>query len=236
MLLEIKNLKAGYSNVEVLGGISLTLEEGEIVGLIGPNGAGKSTILKSVFSLVQKTGGQIYWRGEDITNLPTHVLLGKGIGFVPQGRLVFPTLTVLENLEMGGYILEHKETLARNLEFAFRHFLVLRRKAKTLAGLLSGGEQQMLAIARGLMTTPKLLMLDEPSLGLAPKIVKEVFSKINEINEKHKTAILVVEHNIKSLLQIAGRVYVLDKGKVVAAGTAKKIAESDILERVFLGQ
>src|SRR3989344_1421929 len=181
MLLEIKNLKAGYGDREVLRDVSLGVNEGEIIALIGPNGAGKSTVLKSIAGLTTKTEGKIFWKGQNITKLPTHALLEEGIGFVPQGRLVFPSLTVLENLEMGGYLLNHKETLEKNLENVFRYFPALRNRSKIPAGSLSGGEQQMLAIGRALMMTPELLMLDEPSLGLSPKITGEVFEKLKEI-------------------------------------------------------
>lgn len=178
---------------------------------MGPNGAGKSTILKTIFGLATIDSGEVFWQGQSFTPV-SHEVVKRGISFVPQGRRVFRHLTVLENLEIGGFGLgrsEREERINNVLEL----FPALKGKLKAKSGTLSGGQQQMLAIARGLMTDPKVLLLDEPSLGLAPKVVKEVFAKIKEINERRKTAVIVVEHNIKSLVEISNRVYVLNKGK-----------------------
>lgn len=214
--------------------VNITIDEGEIVALMGPNGAGKSTVLKAIFGLAPLHAGKIFWHEKPLVPVSHHVV-HMGISFVPQGRRVFTRLTVEENLEMGGFVVRDKKELNERKEEVMELFPVLRRKRKNKSGALSGGEQQMLALARGLMTDPKVLLLDEPSLGLAPKIVKEVFAKIQEINERHKTAIMVVEHNIKSLLEVTNRAYVLDKGKVVAEDTARTILDSGILDKVFLG-
>ena len=245
-LLQLKNISVHYGGVKALDGVNFELDEGEIVALMGPNGAGKSTILKAIFGLAPidspclpdrqaAGGGQIFWHGKILKPVP-HQVVGLGISFVPQGRRVFSHLTVAENLEMGGFAVKDKKELRRRMTEVIETFPVLGRKQKMKSGALSGGEQQMLALARGLMTDPKVLLLDEPSLGLAPKIVKEVFAKIKDINERHKTAIVIVEHNIKSLLEIVHRGYVLDKGKVVAEDTASRLLKSDILEKVFLGK
>ncbi len=234
-LLKLSDLHVHYGGVRALDGVDVSLDEGEIVALMGPNGAGKSTILKAIFGLAPISSGSVRWHEKEFKPV-SHEVVGMGISFVPQGRRVFTHLTAEENLEMGGFVVKDKKELKRRMSEVMETFPVLKHKRKHKSGALSGGEQQMLALARGLMTDPKVLLLDEPSLGLAPKIVKEVFRKIKEINEKHRTAIMVVEHNIKSLLEVASRAYVLDKGKVVAEGPSKKIGESDILEKVFTGK
>lgn len=235
ILLQLQNISVHYGGVKALDSVDIAIDEGEIVALIGPNGAGKSTILKTIFGLAPIHSGKILWHEKEIKPV-SHEAVQRGIAFVPQGRRVFSHLTVEENLEIGGFIVSDKKELRRRIAEVMETFPVLKQKRKAKAGTLSGGQQQMLALARGLMTEPKILLLDEPSLGLAPKIIKEVFAKIKEINEKHKTAIMVVEHNIKSLLSIASRVYVLDKGKVVAQGNLQKLLESNILEKVFVGK
>lgn len=234
-LLQLDKISVSYGGVHALSGVDISLNEGEIVALIGPNGAGKSTALKAMFGLAPIASGRVLWHGTGIRPVP-HEVVARGIAFVPQGRRVFTRLTVEENLEIGGFVVQNKKELKRRIEEAMELFPALRRKRKAKSGTLSGGEQQMLAVARGLMVDPKVLLLDEPSLGLAPKIVKEVFAKIREINERHKTAIIVVEHNIKSLLGIAHRAYVLDKGEVVAHESSQNLLGSDILEKVFTGE
>lgn len=234
-LLQLHNISVRYGGVKALDGVDISIDEGEIVALMGPNGAGKSTILKTIFGLAPIHFGKVLWHEKEIKPV-SHEVVQRGISFVPQGRRVFSHLTIEENLEIGGFIVSDKKGLKRRIAEVMETFPVLKQKRKAKAETLSGGQQQMLALARGLMTEPKVLLLDEPSLGLAPKIVKEVFSKIKEINEKHKTAILVVEHNIKSLLDIASRGYVLDKGKVVAKDASQKLLESGILEKVFMGK
>lgn len=234
-LLQLNNVSVHYGGVRALDGVDVLLDEGEIVALMGPNGAGKSTILKTIFGLAPIHSGKVLWHEKEIKPV-SHEVVQRGISFVPQGRRVFSHLTIEENLEVGGFIVSDKKELKRRIAEVMETFPVLKQRRKTKAGTLSGGQQQMLALARGLMTEPKVLLLDEPSLGLAPKIVKEVFAKIKEINEKHKTAILVVEHNIKSLFDIASHGYVLDKGKVVAKDASQKLLESGILEKVFMGK
>ena len=234
-LLQLQNISVHYGGVKALDGVDVALDEGEIVALMGPNGAGKSTILKTIFGLAPIHSGRVLWHEKEIEPV-SYEVVQRGISFVPQGRRVFGNLTVEENLEIGGFIVGDKKELKRRIAEVMETFPMLKQKRKAKAGTLSGGQQQMLALARGLMTEPRILLLDEPSLGLAPKIVREVFLKIKEVNEKHKTAIMVVEHNIKSLLNIASRGYVLDKGKVVVKDVSRKLLESGVLEKVFAGK
>lgn len=235
IILELNDARATYGGVVALDGATVSLARNEIVALMGPNGAGKSTVLKAVFGLVPVSHGEVRWHGEKIHPV-AHEMVERGVSFVPQGRRVFAHLTVEENLEMGGFTVKGRSELARRVHEVMELFSVLRTKRKRFAGELSGGEQQMVALARGLITRPEALLLDEPSLGLAPKIVKEVFQKIKEINERHGTAIFVVEHNIKSLLSIVNRAYVLEKGRVVNEGTPAALQKDGILEEVFLGK
>jgi branched-chain amino acid transport system ATP-binding protein len=235
ILLQLKNIHVHFGGVKALDGVNISIDESEVVALMGPNGAGKSTILKTIFGLVQADEGQILWHEQPLAPV-SYEVVQLGIAFVPQGRRVFSHLTVEENLEIGGYIIKNKKELGRRREEILELFPALKGKRKIKSGHLSGGQQQMLAIGRGLMVDPKVLLLDEPSLGLAPKIVKEVFAKIKEINLRHKTAIVIVEHNLKSLLEIVDRAYVLDKGRVAACDTGQAIIKSDILEKVFLGK
>jgi len=234
-LLNLKNIKVHYGGVKALDGVAINLDEGEIVALMGPNGAGKSTVLKALFGLAPIEAGQIFWHGQKI--IPkSHEMVERGISFVPQGRQVFKSLTVYENLEMGGYFINSRDILKSRIDGVLDIFPDLNKKLKENAGNLSGGQQQMLAIARGLISDPKVLLLDEPSLGLAPKVVKEVFAKIKEINERRQTAIMIVEHNLHSVLSIVDRAYLLDKGKIVVEDIPDEIINSGILEKVFLGK
>ncbi len=232
-LLEIKNLSAGYAGSTVLRNVSLEVAEGDMVALIGPNGAGKTTVLKSIIGLTRKTSGSIFFRGKNITDLPTHTFLEEGIGFVPQGRLVFPSLTVRENLEMGGYLLAHKEALEKNIDSVLHYFPQLKEKMHTRAGSLSGGQQQMAAIGRALMMSPGLLMLDEPSLGLSPKITQEVFEKLKEINAGG-TAVMIVEQNVRLVLRYAHRGYLLTAGQVKFSGTAGELSDDRRMREAYL--
>lgn len=234
-LLKLQDIHVHYGGVKALSGASVSLDEGEIVALMGPNGAGKSTILKSIFGLIPISEGKIRWHEKAIHPVP-HEMVAEGVAFVPQGRRVFKHLTVRENLEIGGFVVRDRNVLQERTHEVLEFFPTLKAKLKAKSGTLSGGQQQMLAIARALVTRPSVLLLDEPSLGLAPKIVKEVFAKIKEINERHKTAIFVVEHNLTSLLHIVDRAYVLDKGTVIAEGKPDAIIASGILEKVFLGK
>jgi branched-chain amino acid transport system ATP-binding protein len=235
ILLKIDDVHVHYGGVKALDGASIAVDEGEIVALMGPNGAGKSTALKAIFGLVPIISGRILWHENEVRPV-SHEMVERGVSFVPQGRRVFKHLTVKENLEVGGYAIKDQKETRKRIEDILDLFPMLRNKLKNKSGSLSGGQQQMLALARGLIIDPKVLLLDEPSLGLAPKIVKEIFQKIKEINEKRKTAIVVVEHNIKSLLEITQRAYVLDKGKIVFSDSPKNIMDSNILEKVFLGR
>ncbi len=222
-----------YGGITALDGATIKIDEGEIVALMGPNGAGKSTVLKSIYGLAPLAEGEVLWHGQKLSPVP-HQMAGRGIAYVPQGRQVFKNLSVLENLELGGYALKNRADLKVNIESVLKIFPVLREKLSQKAGLLSGGQQQMLTIARGLVSDPKVLLLDEPSLGLSPKIVKEVFALVKEINTIRKIAILVVEHSIKSVLEITNRAYVLSRGKVAIEKADGEVLGSDALERVFL--
>lgn len=235
ILLQLKNVSVHYGGVKALDGVDVSFDEGEIVALMGPNGAGKSTILKAIFGLAPIHAGEILWHNNSISPV-SYEMVERGIAFVPQGRRVFSSLTVEENLEIGGFVVKNQKELKRRVAETMELFPILKQKRNAKSGTLSGGQQQMLALARGLMVDPKVLLLDEPSMGLAPKAVKEIIAKIKEINEKHKMAVVIVEHNLKSVLEIAHRAYILDKGKVVAENTPKNIIESDILEKVFMGR
>ncbi|MCK4387013.1 MAG: ABC transporter ATP-binding protein [Candidatus Pacebacteria bacterium] len=235
ILLQLKNISVQYGGVKALDGVDVALDEGEIVALMGPNGAGKSTILKTIFGLAPIRTGQLLWREQAILPVP-HQMVRRGAAFVPQGRRVFRNLTVKENLEIGAFAVKDKKIIKQRIERILELFPDLKKKLELKSRALSGGQQQMLAFARGLMTDPKVLLLDEPSLGLSPKIVKEVFVKIKEINTQRRTAILVVEHNIKSLLEVADRTYVLDKGKIVTEGDSRQLLKNDIIKKVFLGK
>lgn len=237
ILLELKDVSVAYGGVKALDTVTVHFREGEVVALMGPNGAGKSTVLKAMFGLAPveaSADGGVMWRGKNIVPVPHH-MVPLGVTFVPQGKRVFGRLTVRENLEIGGISIGDKTVLKKRVEEVLDLFPALRAKMNQRSRELSGGQQQMVAIARGLITDPKILLLDEPSLGLAPKVVKEVFEKIKEVNQKRGTAIIVVEHNLKSLLPLVDRAYVLDKGKIVAEGKGDHIVESGIFQKVFLG-
>ena len=235
MILELVDISVRYGQVRALTEVSLGVGEGEIVAVMGPNGAGKSTVLKAVMGLAPVVDGHVNWRQSRLT-APTHEIVREGIAFVPQGRRVFTHLTIEENLEMGCLYLGDAAEKQRRLGTVLDLFPVLYEKRRDLASQMSGGQQQMLALGRGLMAGPDVLLLDEPTLGLAPIVVKEVFQKVAEISEKLKTTIMVVEHNIKGVLDIVDRAYVLDMGRVVHDGTPESIQETDILTQVFLGK
>lgn len=232
-MLKLISLKAGYGSMEILHGTSIEILPGEIVALIGPNGAGKSTLLKSIFNLTDVNSGQIIFKGKDITKLPTYELICEGVSFVPQGRQVFSDMTVLENLEMGAFIFKDKELIKRNIKDVFDKFPSLKEKQRDNASTLSGGQQQMLSIARALIQNPQLLLLDEPSLGLSPKVMKEIFAKIVEINSEG-VAIVIVEQNAKQALEIAHRTYVLENGTVVMEG-GKELLQNKKINEVYFG-
>jgi branched-chain amino acid transport system ATP-binding protein len=232
-MLIAKDLTAGYKSIEVIKDINFEIKPGEIVAIIGPNGAGKSTFLKSIFNLAEVYSGRIYFKDKDITDLETHDLIYYGISYVPQGRLVFSNMTVLENLEMGAFIFDDKDLIKNNLEHVYREFPVLKRKKDELAGNLSGGEQQMLAIARALMQSPELLLLDEPSLGLAPKVVSEIFEKVLKLKSEG-ISIIIVEQNAKKAVEIADRTYIFEDGKIALEG-GKEILKDPRIKEIYFG-
>jgi len=232
-MLTISNLKSGYNGMKILHGIDLEVKPKEIVALIGPNGAGKSTVLKSIFNLCEIYSGKIIFKNKNITKMPTYQLIYEGISYVPQGRQVFSNLTVKENLEMGAFIMGGRQLIERNIEDVFKKFPILKERKNELALNLSGGEQQMLAIGRALIQDPELLLLDEPSLGLAPKVMKEIFEKIKEIN-KEGVSIIIVEQNAKKAVEIADKTYILEDGKVALKG-GKEILEDKRIKDIYFG-
>lgn len=234
MLLEIRDLHVYYGSIHALKGIDLEVAEGEIVTLIGANGAGKSTTLKTVSGLLRPQKGQIRYRGEAISHLPSHRIVALGISQVPEGRRIFANLTVRENLEMGAYLRRDRRGVAEDLDRVYTLFPRLKERQKQVAGTLSGGEQQMLAIGRGLMAHPTLLLLDEPSMGLAPLLVKEIFAIIREINAAG-TTILLVEQNAHMALSVAHRAYVLETGRIVLGGRAQELACNEQVRKAYLG-
>ena len=233
-MLEIKDLEVGFGGITALKGISLSVAEGEIVTLIGANGAGKTTTLCTVSGLVRPRAGKILVDGQDVTRLSAQARVKRGLVQVPEGRRVFPQMSVLENLELGAYLRKDAKAVASDLDDVFARFPRLADRRKQHAGTLSGGEQQMLAIGRALMSRPQILLLDEPSMGLAPLLVQEIFSIVSEINDGG-TTVLLVEQNANMALQIAHRGYVLETGKIVLAGTAAELTSTDEVKRAYLG-
>jgi branched-chain amino acid transport system ATP-binding protein len=232
-LLEIKKLESWYDKVQILHGVDLTVEKGEIVSIIGPNGAGKSTVLKNIFGLIKKRKGNIIFNTNNISKMKPNNIVKHGISYVPQGRSIFPSLTVLENLEMGAYIRNDKN-IEKDINYVYDKFPILEKRKKQKAGLLSGGEQQMVSIARALMLKPKLLLMDEPSLGLSPQVKADIFKKIQEINESGVT-ILIVEQNARMSLKMSDRAYVLELGKNKLEGPASKLANDKRVQHLYLG-
>jgi len=234
VLLEVRNLTVYYDTVLALDDISLNISKGEIVAMIGPNGAGKSTALKAICGLVKPKSGEVLFRGENINGKQPYQLVEKGLCLVPEGRRVFASMSILENLEMGSYTRSHKRILQEYIDKVFSIFPLLKERQRQRAGTLSSGEQQMLAIGRALMLKPKLLLLDEPSLGLSPNYVNTVFEKIKEIN-KDGTTILLVEQNARMALEYADRGYVFEIGKIAFEDKAKNLLENDKVRKSFLG-
>ena len=233
-MLEIKDLEVGFGGITALKGMSLSVAEGEIVTLIGANGAGKTTTLRTVSGLVRPRAGKILVDGQDVTRLSAQARVKRGLVQVPEGRRVFPQMSVLENLELGAYLRKDAKAVASDLDDVFARFPRLADRRKQHAGTLSGGEQQMLAIGRALMSRPQILLLDEPSMGLAPLLVQEIFSIVSEINAGG-TTVLLVEQNANMALQVADRGYVLETGRIVLAGTAAELTSTDEVKRAYLG-
>jgi branched-chain amino acid transport system ATP-binding protein len=235
MMLELKGVSSGYGAIEALKSIDIRIEKGEIVTLIGANGAGKSTTLRSITGLVTPTRGDVVFEGKKLNGTPTHKITALGISMVPEGRAIFANLTVLENLEMGAYLQKDRSKNASNLERVFTLFPRLKERRKQSGGTLSGGEQQMLAIGRALMAQPRLLLLDEPSLGLAPLLVHAIFGAIDTIN-KEGTTILLVEQNANAALRHSHRAYVLETGTIVMEGPSQKVASDPRVKEAYLGE
>jgi branched-chain amino acid transport system ATP-binding protein len=233
-MLEVVNLNFSYDDLKVLWDVNLEVKEGEIVTVLGSNGAGKSTTLKNISRLVAPDSGTISYKGSDLTRMAPHEVVEMGIVQVPEGRRIFPEMTVMENLRMGSYTKASRPDRKRNMERVFSLFPRLEERRKQLGGTMSGGEQQMLAIARGLMANPGLLLLDEPSLGLAPLLVKNIFDIIREINRQGVT-ILLVEQNVYQSLRIAHRGYVLETGKVALTGAGQELLDNEHVKKAFLG-
>jgi len=233
-VLRIENLDFSYGDLQVLWDLSLEVKQGEIVTVLGANGAGKSTTLKNISRLVRPTRGSIHFEGKDLVKLESHQVVELGVVQVPEGRRIFPEMTVLENLRMGSFIKSTRPDRQRNIERAFTLFPRLAERQKQLGGTLSGGEQQMLAIGRGLMTNPRLMLLDEPSLGLSPLFVRNIFEIIKEIN-KQGTTILLVEQNVFQSLRISHRAYVIETGRVVLSGTGEELLGNEHVKKAFLG-
>lgn len=234
MMLEVKDLCVSYGAIKALRGISFNVDKGEIITLIGSNGAGKTTTLHSVSNIIKKQSGSILFEGEDITNLGADKIVARNLIQVPEGRRVFANLTVLENLELGAYLRKDKTEIVRDIEHVFTLFPRLKERVKQAAGTLSGGEQQMLAMGRALMSKPRLLLLDEPSMGLAPILVDEIFEIIKRINAEG-TTILLVEQNAFKALSIADRAYVLETGAVIKSGAASDLIKDDSVKAAYLG-
>jgi branched-chain amino acid transport system ATP-binding protein len=234
-LLELEDVHSYYGHIHALQGISLRVEEGEIVTLIGANGAGKSTTLRTISGLIKPRHGSVRLQGKEITSMPPHEIVALGVGHVPEGRGIFPRLTVRENLEMGAYTLQDRAEVTRRMDAAFELFPRLKERSKQKGGTLSGGEQQMLATARGLMLKPHILLMDEPSMGLAPVLVEAIFEVIKNLNQQEGTTILLVEQNALMALSVAHRGYVLQIGRIVVDDTAQNLKKNEMVRAAYLG-
>jgi branched-chain amino acid transport system ATP-binding protein len=233
-LLRIEELNVRYGDVQVLHSVSLEVREKEIVTIVGGNGAGKSTLLKSIAGILRPSAGAIRFNEERIDHLPSHRIVDRGVVRIPEGRKIFPTMSVLENLELGSYLPKARAKRAESIEKVYSLFPLLRERSRQTGGTLSGGEQQMLAIGRGLMSLPRLLMLDEPSLGLAPILVREIFRTVREINQQGM-AVLLVEQNVFNALDMATRGYVLENGRIVLQGESKVLLNDEYIKEAYLG-
>ncbi len=233
-MLEVKDLNVGYQGIQVVWDVSFKVDKGEIVTFVGANGAGKSTILKTISGAIKPISGSILFQDSQIENIPASKLVSKGLAYVPEGRRVFPYMTVLDNLKLGAYTKKNKEEVEKNLEWVFELFPRLRERQKQMAGTFSGGEQQMLVIGRALMSAPDLMMIDEPSLGLQPTIVEHVYETIKTLQEQGIT-ILLVEQNVLQSLSVAHRGYVLDNGRISMEGTSNELLNNEDIKRVYFG-
>jgi branched-chain amino acid transport system ATP-binding protein len=234
-MLKLNNIETFYGNIQALKGVSLEISEGEIVTLIGANGAGKSTTLMSICGLVPPRMGEIMFEGERINSMPANKIVAKGICQVPEGRHIFPYLTVLENLDMGAFLRNDLENKKKDLEYVFELFPILAERRSQAGGTLSGGEQQMLAVARALMARPRLLLLDEPSLGLAPLVVKRIFETVSKINRENNTTIFLVEQNANLALKLAHRGYVMENGRITLEDSAQNLLANEEVRKAYLG-
>ncbi len=234
-MLEIKELEVYYGVIQAIKGISFTVNEGEVIALIGANGAGKTTTLQTITGMITPAAGEILFEGTDIAKIPGHKIVSMGMAHVPEGRRVFAELSVYENLKLGAYTRKDKNEVAETLERVYRSFPRLKERKNQLAGTLSGGEQQMLAMGRALMSKPKIVLMDEPSMGLSPILVEEIFNIIREISAGG-TTVLLVEQNAKKALAIADRAYVLETGKIVLSGDAEEMLNNDSIKKAYLGE
>lgn len=234
-MLKVEKINTFYGAIQALFDVSLEVKEGEIITLLGANGAGKTTTLMSICGVVKPLSGEIYFNGEPITNLPTDKIVSMGIVQVPEGRLIFPRLTVQENLELGAYLRNDKKGIKSDLDMVFEIFPILKERRYQKGGTLSGGEQQMLAIGRALMARPKLLLMDEPSLGLAPLVIKNIFEIIKKLNSEQNTTIFLVEQNAHQALKIAHRGYVMENGRIVMEDTAQNLLNNEDIKKAYLG-
>lgn len=234
-MLEVKDLEVYYGMIQAIKGISFRVEQGEVIALIGANGAGKTTTLHTITGLIAAKKGQVLFEGSDITKVPAHKIVSMGMAHVPEGRRVFAELSVYENLKMGAYTRKDKNEIEESLRNIYRRFPRLEERKNQMAGTLSGGEQQMLAMGRALMSRPKIILMDEPSMGLSPIMVNEIFDIIRSVSESG-TTVLLVEQNAKKALSIADRAYVLETGKIVLEGNAKELLEDDSIKKAYLGE
>ena len=234
-MLEVKDIEVYYGMIQALKGISFEVNEGEVIALIGANGAGKTTTLHTITGLLSPKKGSVLFEGQDITKVPAHKIVSLGMAHVPEGRRVFAELSVYQNLKMGAYTRKDKDEIAKTLEMVYKRFPRLEERKNQLAGTLSGGEQQMLAMGRALMSHPKIIVMDEPSMGLSPILVNEIFDIIKEVSASG-TTVLLVEQNAKKALSIADRAYVLETGKIVLEGDAKELMNDDPIKKAYLGE
>lgn len=233
-ILDVQNIYSGYGKIEVLHGVSIHVEKDEIICIIGPNGSGKSTLLKTIFGLIKPKQGSLLFSGKDITQMEPEEKGAMGIAYIPQGRNIFPSLTVKENLEMGGTLLRHTKAIEKTIKNILQQYPALKNRKETKAGSLSGGERQLLALAMGMMVQPKLMLLDEPSLGLAPKVIEEIYERIHTINRKEVTFV-IVEQNARKALRLAHRAYVLDLGVNRLEDTGEGLLNNEEVKRLYLG-